>query len=92
MSPLDGGGGIHTQWQFWSDHKPYLVFSGMSLYFELCPIKIIFFLAGNEYLGEKNAISPLPGCGLEAARAEGLTEWPHKERYLRTTGREDQEP
>jgi hypothetical protein len=50
--PLDGssGGmvsslldGERAQWRFWSGHKPYLVFSRTSRYFELCPINISFF-------------------------------------------------
>jgi hypothetical protein len=51
--------GKEPQWQFWSGHKPYLVFSGTSLYFELYPINISFFLARNEYLGVKKLNSPL---------------------------------
>jgi hypothetical protein len=39
------------QRQFWSGHKPYLIFFGTSLYCELCTINISLFLAGNEYLG-----------------------------------------
>jgi hypothetical protein len=35
--------GKEPQWQLWSGHEPILVFSGASLYFELCLVKLSLF-------------------------------------------------
>jgi hypothetical protein len=81
-----GGGGLTTRREratlailVWP--HTLACFSETFLYFVLCPTKISFFLAGNEYLGVKKLNSPLNtsmlplffapivriACGLDAA-------------------------